>query len=168
MEHKNFELKKDNSAAFQKQLNEKAFSRFFISSLITMLVAISALCSTTFAWYTASLSTSSTLTAACFDITVAIEDSGLTVPSEDDGSYILSAGQSYTVTLERSSIATAENGYAEIILGVTSYITEQINDGSIVFTIEPASNVNAFFIPHIGTSNAPDKISNGDVLISNS
>ena len=148
-------------------LTEKAFSRFFLTSTITLLVAIAALFSTTYAWYSASLSTSSTLTAACYDIHITVTASDTPISPEESGAYLLEAGKTYAITLERSEYATAENGYGEMILNGEHYDTEQINAGAICFTVMPTEDASAFFIPHIGTSTATEKIANGDILSPN-
>ncbi len=168
MEQQNLEITKDTCAISQTQMKDRAFSRFFFSSLIALLVVIATLCSTTFAWYSASLSSSTTLTAACYDISVSVENSGVALTPDEDGSYVLTAGGRYTVTLAKSPFATAEKGYGEIVLSGMSLFTEQINGGSIVFTLEPSTNAIAFFIPHIGTGTASNKIANGDTVILNS
>ena len=155
---------RDSQTKSGEKLTDKVFSRFFLTSLLALLVALGALASTTYAWYTNSISGSSTLTAAFYDISVSLEGAGTAVTAQEDGSYHLTAGESYTVTLKRSSHATAEKGYSEIVLSAVSHFTEQINDGQITFTIAPTTDTDVFFIPQLGTCTAEEKIANGDIL----
>ena len=156
-------------AVQKKPLTDKAFSRFFVSSLIALLVAIAALCSSTYAWYATTVATpSNTLIAAYYDITVTVDDAGTVLDAETDGSFTLQAGKSYTVTLQKSALATAENGYAKILCDGISYTTEQINSGTLVITIAPSADASVLFVPCIGTNTATEKIANGDTLALNS
>ena len=145
-------------------MTDKAFSRFFLASMLSLLLALVALGSTTYAWYAASISTSGTLTAACFDISVSVVNAEAELNKEADGSYLLTAEKRYTVTMKRAEHATAENGYCMVIIDGETYYTEPINDTEFIFTIAPTESATVFFIPHIGIGNAAEKIGNGDVL----
>ncbi len=87
--------------------------------------------------------------------------------AESDGSYKLTAGVSYTVTLKKANHATAKNGYAKLICNGISYVTDQINGGEIVFTLTSPSDTTVLFVPYIGTSAATEKISSGETLTLN-
>ena len=149
----------------EQPMTDQMFSRFFLSSMVALLFSLIALSSTTYAWYAASISSSDTLTAAHYNIAVSVAESDAELVAEADGSYRLIAGESYTITIEKSEYATAENGYSVILLDAETYYTEQIDDTAIVFTIAPAEDATVFFIPHMGVSDATEKIASGDILI---
>lgn len=168
MEIQNMKEASTACAVQEKTIVDKVFSRFFLTSLITLLIAIAALFSTTYAWYAASITTeNNTITAAFYDVTVTVQNAGTELNAEADGSYRLTAGVSYAVTLKKADHATAENGYGKLICNGISYVTDQINGGEIDFTLESSSDTTVLFVPYIGTSAATEKISSGETLTLN-
>ena len=94
-------------------------------------------------------------------------ETGAALAAETDGSFILNAGESATVTIQKSSHSTAESGYARIIFNGASYTTEQINDEMLAITITPTEAMRLLFLPCIGTNATTKKIKNGDILALN-
>lgn len=139
-----------------EKMTDKAFSRIMLSSILAIVLCMAALCSTSYAWFTTSLSTKGQLTAANFDITVSVTDTGAALDAEEDGSYILPAGE-YTVNLQKSANATAQRGYASIRCGSEVFYTQAIDGATIEFTLIAASEIRVSFIAEMGICALEDR-----------
>ena len=84
-----------------EKITEKAFSQSLIISVVSILLCIVALCSMTYAWFTAeTTSSSNTLTSGSFDVTVDI------VKTEGEVSTVDNA-----VEFENGNITIFEGNY---------------------------------------------------------
>ena len=140
----------------KEKMTDKAFSRIMLSSILAIVLCMAALCSTSYAWFTTSLSTNGQLTAANFDITVSVTDTAAAVEAEEDGSFILPAGE-YTVSIQKSANATAQRGYASIRCGSEVFYTQAIDGATIEFTLIAATEVQASFVAEIGICALDDR-----------
>ena len=105
-----------------EKITEKAFSQSLIISVVSILLCLVALCSITFAWFTAeTTSSSNTLTSGSFDITVSITKTDGDVSTASipvvfaDGKYTLTEAGTYTVTLTPTDDTTVK-GYCVVTI----------------------------------------------------
>ena len=132
-----------------ENIADKAFTQSIVISVVGILLCIVALCSATYAWFAADISSSkNTISAAFFDLDVQIvktasqittvaegetntqgepsaEGQQLAALTADYGIYTLEAGCTYQVTLSVSDGATASKGYCDMVIyangGETTY-----------------------------------------------
>lgn len=109
-----------NSEAKPEKITEKAFTQGLLISLICIGICIVALCSVTYAWFSAEASSgSNTLSSGSFGVTATVTDtSGNTITpdgaTDDVYSFTLSAG-TYLVSLTLTP-ASNVNGYCKMTL----------------------------------------------------
>ena len=160
-----------------ENIADKAFMQSIVVSVLGIVLCIVALCSATYAWFVADISSQNTISAAYFDLDVTVYDitqlmttqtvaegeSGTesqTTPTPVkvapvNGEYELEAGRVYQVVLSVPDAATASQGYCDMIVlgnGAT-YRTETIkNEGekSFQFVIQTESAIKIIFLPKWG------------------
>lgn len=142
------------------KLTDKAFSRLIITSVLGILVCIMCLCSATWAWFSADVSSANnTLSSGKFDLSVAIVDENeapVTVSAMDNGAYscVLSEAGLYTVTLKITDDTTATKGFCTVKVGENTYRTDSIRaegEKTFIFKIKtPEPNLTLTFIPAWG------------------
>lgn len=152
-----------------ENIADKAFTQSIVISVVGILLCIVALCSATYAWFAADISSSkNTISAAFFDLDVqvvqmpqsssiqtAAVDEGEPAGSEppatpapkvltlNNGEYLLEAGYTYRVTLTIPAAVTASKGYCDIFELAKGgiYRTEYIeNSGEKTFCFDIVAN----------------------------
>ena len=113
--------------------------------MLTLALSIACYGVTVFAWFQSELlNTGNTITSGTYSLIVTVDEKDTTnkVP-ESDGSFALTAGEGYTVTI------TAEGttkGYCKIFNGTNTWNTEAISGGEdFILTIYPTVDVNYTF-----------------------
>ncbi len=129
-----------------ENIADKAFMQSIVVSVLGIVLCIVALCSATYAWFVADISSQNTLSAAYFDLDVTVYDitqlmtaqttaEGETTESEptttadpvllaeDYGVYTLQAGHIYKVTISVAAEATASKGYCDMVVYANSNTT---------------------------------------------
>lgn len=159
-------------ASKDEKLTERAFSQGLIISVVSILLCIVVLCSITYAWFTADVSSkSSTLVSGQFSVTITVKsEDGATSFSVDkvadkDGVYTcaLPAGGTYNVTLKVDN-GTTVKGHCIVKIGSEEKRTAAIigeycdlSDGGAVndpfmFKIKVAAATTVTFEPRWGVS----------------
>ena len=157
----------------KKKPSEKTFSQSILISVFSILLCLVLLCSMTYAWFTASESSSENVIKSGFfalDIDV-LDENGDVVPVADNTCTFINAG-TYTITLKMTGDTTASRGYCQLSISSVAekMQTEPISKDAFVgveeftFTIVAEANTVVVFEPRWGISAAPD-ISNGSTLV---
>ena len=148
-----------------QKITDKAFARFVATSVFGILVCIVCLCSSTFAWFTATQDSGlNTITSGSFGHEITVEIAGAsdgeTVDLTDgaEKTCTLDRGKSYVVILTPTA-ATTVKGYCVITIDGVKYNTDTygaVSEGSLkvlTFTLTlPAGNdpAEVTFKPHWG------------------
>ena len=141
------------------KLTDKAFSRLMLTSVLGILLCIACLCSATWAWFSADVSSNeNTLKAGVFDLAVSVTDASaqpVTVTHSANGAYACSLGTAvYTVKLAVSEDTTVTKGYCVITINGTAYKTATLEAGvteSISFTLDVQNaEITVSFMPSWG------------------
>lgn len=165
-----------------ENIADKAFMQSIVVSVLGIVLCIVALCSATYAWFVADISSQNTISAAFFDLDVqvvqmpqsssiqtAAVDEGEPAGSEppatpapkvmtlNNGEYLLEAGYTYRVTLTIPAAVTASKGYCDIFELAKGgiYRTEYIeNSGEKTFCFDIVANeqLRVVFVPKWGTA----------------
>ena len=143
-----------------KKLTDEAFSRLLITAVAGILLCIFCLCSTTYAWFTASIPNTGNEVKAAGECLLAIEVSRDGVALEaTEGGVELEAGADgeeivYTVTLTLPQ--GSASGYCLVTAGGESYYTAYIARHSepepvrVSFTVTVGSTQTVKFTPKWG------------------
>ena len=128
-----------------EKITEKAFSQSLIISVVSILLCLVALCSMTYAWFTAeTTSSSNTLTSGSFDVTIAVSE-------VEDGVATTSAGTIYPVSnTEGKYTYKLQPGTYEITLKLKDTATVK---GHCVVTIGTATEQHTAAIIGDNTTN---------------
>lgn len=113
--------------------------------MLTLALSIACYGVTVFAWFQSELlNTGNTITSGTYSLAVTVvEKDKNTGVQENDGSFALTAGKGYTVTI--TAVGTT-NGYCKISNGTDTWNTEAISGGEdFILTIYPAENANYAF-----------------------
>lgn len=170
---------KNISSFKNEKVSKKLFSQSMLISIFSILMCFVFLCSMTYAWFTASESSSENVIKSGFfalDIGV-LDENGDVVPVVDntDGTHtctFTNAGtHTYTVTLKMTGDTTASKGYCELSISsvAENMQTEPISKDpdigveEFTFKIVAEANTVVVFEPKWGISASPD-ISNGGIL----
>ncbi len=115
--------------------------RLLLPSLIGIAICMVCLAGSTWAWYSASISTlPQTITAANYDLDISVTGADETPVEPTDGVYALAEGV-YTVLLEKAGDTGASTGYCVVKTGEETYYTAPVTAGnSLTFTINKAGN----------------------------
>ena len=130
--------------------------RLLLPSFLGIVLCMVCLAGSTWAWFSASISTSpQTIEAANFDIAVTVNGKPVSSP------VTLEAGQQYTVTL--TAIGNAPSGgYCEVESGAVFLYTETILPNELLaFTLIPDSNAAYTFTAVWGKYSGKADITNG-------
>ena len=138
----------NQEAKISDKLTEKAFSRFMLISVLSVLMCIVCLCSATWAWFTTdTISDSNIVSSGNLDIEVTVTDgdtSGVTLTEKPDGTTVctFATAGSYEVVLKLTDDTTVSKGYCSIKVGDRIYRTDAIylEDRNYTFTIEIGSD----------------------------
>lgn len=113
--------------------------------MLTLALSIACYGVTVFAWFQSELlNTGNTITSGTYSLAVTVvEKDTNTGVQENDGSFALTAGNGYTVTI--TAVGTT-NGYCKISNGTDTWNTEAISGGEdFILTIYPAVNASYIF-----------------------
>ena len=141
------------------KVTEKALLQNIIISVAGIILCMIVLCSTTWAWFTANVSSSdNTIQSAYCTVTVLVDSEGDNILPTNDV-YTLTAGKSYEFTL--SAAGTAGSAYCIIRIGDNDYYTAQIPttepDNYITFTLEFSADTSLEVITRWGTSSKTER-----------
>ena len=116
-------MKKQNSNT--EKLGDKAFVRLITMSVFGILLCIVCLCSSSYAWFSTSLSNNSNViqSAQCL-LTVVANDGDNELVQNEDGSTTITASGTYTVTV--SLPEGSSSGYCVIKAGGNVYHSDYI------------------------------------------
>lgn len=130
--------------------------RLLLPSFLGIVLCMVCLAGSTWAWFSASISTSpQTIEAANFDIAVTVNGKPVSSP------VTLEAGQKYTVTLTATGNAPS-GGYCEVKGGAVPLYTETIlPDRSLTFTLIPEKDAVYTFTAIWGRYSGEPDITNG-------
>lgn len=140
--------------------------RLIMPSFVGIVICMVCLAGSTWAWFTASISTPpQTIAAANFDMDVLIADAG-SRPVEETaaGRYALSADTAYTVTLTAKGSATEYGGYCKITReGADPLYTCQLipPDGKMTFVFTPDTTADYTFTAVWGICPSDNLIKDG-------
>ena len=129
-------------------LTAKALSRLVLASMLGLLILVLCLCSTTWAWFSADVSSdSNTLGSGKFALRVTVRDANganVTVSACADGSSscVLNKAGVYTVTLQITEDTTVSKGHCTITANAHSYKTATLDReaGAFTFSLETQKN----------------------------
>ena len=120
-----------------KKLTDQAFSRLMLTSLLGMLLCIACLCSATWAWYNASISSNTNeLGAGKFGVSVSYTQSDepaveLVIREDGTSSYTFEQAGTYTVTLVVTDDTTVSKGFCVLKVDGVRYYTGAISVESL-------------------------------------
>ncbi len=151
--------------ANNEKLTEKAFSSGIITSVLSIVLCIAALCSTSWAWFTGSTASNENTikTAENFTLEFYLNDSVM-----NDGEVELQAGQVYTVKI--SLPKDSASGYLVMTSNGVSYRSDYIqsheNDTaeSITFFIEVEETQKVTFTKRWGIYTGDPSVEAGETL----
>lgn len=135
-----------------EKITEKAFSQSLIISVVSILLCIVALCSMTYAWFTAeTTSSSNTLTSGSFDVTIAVSEvedgvasaNAIEAESNNEGKYTykLLPG-TYEISLALTEDSTVK-GHCVVTIGNDTQHTDAII-GANTANVENAAMTDPF------------------------
>ncbi len=155
----------ERKSKIQETDSDHKFNNLFLSSMLAMLICVCAFCSTSYAWFSASISSGeNTLKSASFSLDITVTDAQSGIPiAENGGLYALLQGKRYCVTLEKSAEATASQGHCAVVIGDCIFCTEPFQ-ADFVFFIQALTEVAISLDARIGYSAELDLIEKGDVL----
>ena len=103
-----------------QKITDKAFSRVLISSVLSIILLLTCLTGTTWAWFMVDIENTDNVIAIAtitMDATV-LQENGTTVTRESDGSYALLGG-TYTLQLQAETNATGSQRTIYVLLTLT-------------------------------------------------
>lgn len=135
-------------------------------SIMGGVLCILCLCGTSWAWFTASVSTAATtIQTAAYTVSVTATEGGTAVQPTAENKFDLAAGKAYEIAI--SPTGTAKTGFCKITLGTKTYYTGQLTSGTLTFTVYAASGGQLTVTPEWGTcavSSAKNTISDGGTI----
>ena len=145
------------------KMSEKAFLSNITLSIIGIVLCLSTMALTAYAYFSWSLTTpTQTIQAGFYDCAVtiqAMEEDGVTVQSDVDqitleGDEINLEPGHYQILIEKTQDSTASTGFCVITVSGTEYHTVQIDEKnpSLRFVLVLQETVKVSFVPHWGTS----------------
>lgn len=155
------EYKKNICVSDSNRLTEKAFKQSITISVIGILLCMVALCSVTWAWFSAEISSSSNdITSAYCDVTVSVKNNDTAIVPSSDGKYTFEKDTPYKITITVEG--NAKTAYCVLNVDGTNYYTDQISIGeSIAFTLQfGADTTEVEIIRCWGTSSVPNELRN--------
>ena len=160
-----------------EKVTDKAFTHGLLVSVFSILLCIVALCSMTYAWFSAGISSGvNTLEGGRFalDVTVTNTEGDVVVLTETEhGGYkcTLAEGE-YTVTLKMTDDTTASKGFCDITVNLSEIIhtspvskDEAIGHDPLSFTVKiVGESVSVTCVPKWGISSTDEPVENGDTI----
>ena len=138
---------------------EKAFKQNILISVVGIILCMILLSSTTWAWFTASISSDdNTIKSAYCNVTVGAERDGVSVESSD-GVYQLLGGVRYDFRI--SADGTADSAYCIFRINGKDYYTAQIPtaepDNYMTFSLQFTTATDVEVITRWGTSSKTER-----------
>lgn len=127
--------------------------RLLLPSMIGIVICMVCLAGATWAWFSASVTTSpQTITAANYDVTVSLTNGGEEIPTEN-GTYTLQGGDN---EVRLTATGNAATGYCKIVIDDRTYYTPQFPNEEnpaeeFTFTIRVSKKTEMVVIPAWGT-----------------
>ena len=152
-------LKKNTEAEKGKVDADKIFVRSIAVSFLAAMVCIVMLSASTYAWFSRTIESTETIETSVYILEISAEP-GATVTEENGKTYYtLAAGTEYTVTATAiaNDQTNGRTGYFKIVIGDTTYISQQIDRGDqLQFTLIFDAETKIEIIECWGTSITPD------------
>ena len=147
-------MKGINGKSTSAKTTEKVFAQSLAVSVFSLLLCMVALCSVTWAWFSASVSSgTNNIQSAYCDVTVSVKNND-TPADLTDGKYVLLKDKTYTITL--TATGNAQNAYCILNIKDTSYYTQHIplqsGDKTMTFTLKFSADTPVEIITRWGTS----------------
>lgn len=159
------------------KISDKTMTLNLVSCVVGILLCVSSLTAATWAWFQANVSsTDNVIQAADYTIEVTVS-AGNTVASEQtgesaqavslaravEGGYAFTAEEDGTYTVQLTYSGSASTGYCKLVIGATSYYTEQlpipVENGTPLtvmrFALTLSRDTTVQFIPCWGTYKEP-------------
>jgi hypothetical protein len=145
---------------------EKAFKQNLFISVVGIILCMIVLSSTTWAWFTADISSAdNTIKSAYCDVAPSVECGGVPVESRD-GIYELLGGVQYDFTISASG--TADSAYCILRIDGNDYYTVQIPtrepDNCITFSLQFTDATEVEVITRWGTSSKTERAIHDGIL----
>lgn len=156
-----------------KALSDKAFARLALTSILGILVCIVSLCSTTYAWFTHGVQSSSNRIQAaeeCLLSVSVVKDDTEEVVIDTQSPITLACEGAYTVTLTLPS--GSASGYVVISVGDKDYYSDYLlrsadSDQTLTFTLNVPVEQTLTFTARWGIHSRECDVENLEELIIN-
>lgn len=152
-----------------KRIETKKQSDGFLHLLALSAVGLCAclicLCGVSWAWFTATTSTGTTvIQAANYTVDVSADKNENVKIATESGTTTVTftAAGEYTITLTPSG--TAQNGYCKISYAEGDYYTEQLTTDKLHFTVNADANSKLTITPQWGTYSGTPNLSSGGII----
>ncbi len=148
------ELNEKSSSHTQEKITEKMFTQSLAVSIFGILLCMAALCSATWAWFNAGVSSDgNSIQSTYCDVLISVANDGAEV-EPIGGRYFLNKDTVYEVKLTASG--TAKTAYCILNINGSAYYTEQISTKSehdpLTFKLCFTSDTQVEIIKRWGTS----------------
>lgn len=139
-------------------------ARILAPSVLAICVCTLGLCGVSWAWFTATTSTGTTvIQAATYSVNVSAENESVKiVPESGTTTVTFTAAGEYTITLTPSG--TAQNGYCKISYAEGDYYTGQLSTGELHFKVNADADSKLTITPQWGTYSGTPNLSSGDTI----
>ncbi|MEG0094266.1 MAG: hypothetical protein RR945_11960 [Erysipelotrichaceae bacterium] len=134
--------------------HNNAIGHMIAPSFICIVLCGFCLCSSSWAWFTASLTSGTTrIQAATYSVVVMAKQGETIIPTTTENSGIikitLETAKSYNITL--TPTGTAKSGFCKVSFENMDYYSEQLTAGSISFVVHASENSTLIITPQWGT-----------------
>ena len=140
-------------------------ARILAPSVLAICVCTLCLCGTTWAWFTATTSSGTTvIQAATYTVDVSADENDKVEITTESGTTTVTftdAGE-YTITLTPSG--TAQNGYCKISYAEGDYYTGQLTTDKLHFTVNADANSELTVTPQWGSYSGDPNLSSGSII----
>lgn len=139
-------------------------ARILAPSVLAICVCTLCLCGTTWAWFTATTSSGTTvIQAASYSVNVSAENKSVKITPESGTTTVtFTAAGEYTITL--TPTGTAQNGYCKISYADADYYTEQFTSAVFRFTVNADENSELTVTPQWGSYSGTPNLSSDGVI----
>ncbi len=133
-------------------------------SAVGLCACLICLCGVSWAWFTATASTGTTvIQAATYTVDVSAENESVKiVPESGTTTAIFTDAGEYTITL--TPTGTAQNGYCKISYAEVDYYTGQLPTGELHFTVNADANSELTVTPQWGSYSGDPNLSSGGII----
>ena len=156
------------------KLTDKAFSRLMLTSVLSILICITCLCSATWAWFSADSSADgNTVNSGVFDLEISVTDAGsktVTLAKNAIGqtTYTFETAGVYIITLNVTEDTTVTKGFCTMNVGNNVHYTASIyaEETPFTFTVDAkADGMTVTFSPAWGIPAAEELVQMGETLV---